>query len=413
MRTTGPSWMHSPAHHQWLADEERRLVAFHEVHALDDRVGYSPLDAAGRPETGADRELWLNCRMIHCFALEHLRGRPGAAAVAAHGLEALGAWFADGEHGGWFAAVAPDGRPADTAKSAYAHAFVILAGASATQAGLPGGAETLAEALRVVDERFWRDGEGAAVDACDRDWVLSEPDYRGQNANMHLAEAYMAASEALGDERHAVRALRIAKRIIDGAAREHGWRVPEHFDATWTAVPDYNADRPADRFRPFGSLVGHWFEWSRLLLQLDALLPGRAPWAAGAARDLFAAGVTEGWDRARGGVGYSVDFAGRPVNPDRMHWVAAEAIGAAVGLAQATGEEEYEHWYRAFWDYVARRHIDRSGGSWWHELDGDGAPKGDTWAGKPDLYHALQATLYARSQPGAGLLAAAREGRQS
>ncbi|WP_051703921.1 AGE family epimerase/isomerase [Glycomyces sp. NRRL B-16210] len=408
----GPSWLSGPDHHEWLAAEERRLVGFYEAHALDDRIGYAPLDAEGNPETGADRELWLTCRMIHCFALEHLRGRPGAAAVAAHGLRALNEWFADGEHGGWFAAVAPDGTAADTTKSAYGHAFVILAGASAAQAGLPGGAALLAEALRVVDERFWRPDEAAVVDACTREWAVTEPDYRGQNANMHLAEAYMAASEALADDRHAVRAMRIAERIIDRAARERHWRVPEHFDATWTVVPDYNADAPADRFRPFGSLVGHWFEWSRLLLQLDALLPGRAPWAVEAARELFAAAVADGWDRDRGGLGYSVDFEGRPVDPTRMHWVLAEAIGAAAGLAAATGEAGYERWYRAFWDCVATRHLDRRGGGWWHELDADGAPKGDTWAGKPDLYHALQATLYARSRPGAGLVAAAREGRR-
>lgn len=413
MTIAGPSWMRSPVHHQWLADEEHRLLSFYEAHALDDRVGYAPLDAAGEPETGAARELWLHCRMIHCFALEHLRGRPGAADIASHGLRTLEKWFADGEDGGWFAALAPDGSAADTTKSAYAHAFAVLAGASATQASLPGGAETLAEALRVVDERFWQADEQAVIDACTRDWVPIEPGYRGQNANMHLAEAYMAAAEALADDRYAVRALRIAERIIDVGARGRRWRVPEHFDADWRVVPDYNADAPADRFRPFGSLVGHWFEWSRLLLQLDALLPGRAPWARDAARDLFAAGVAEGWDGERGGIGYSVDFEGRAVNPARMHWVLAEAIGAAVGLAQVVRDDEYEHWYRRFWDYVARFHIDRRGGGWWHELDENGEPSGGTWAGKPDLYHALQATLYARSQPGAGLLAAAREGRQS
>ena len=174
---------------------------------------------------------------------------------------------------------------------------------------------------------------------------------------------------------------------------------------------DFNIDRPADPFRPYGSLVGHWFEWARLVLQLSMLPGSNVPWAPEAAAELFHAGVRDGWDEELGGFVYSVDFDGNAVNTNRMHWVMAEAIGAAVFLGRHTADTIYEAWYRRVWSYINDRVIDRDAGGWWHELDARGNPSFETWPGKPDLYHALQATLYARADYRIGLVKAARSAR--
>lgn len=407
----GPSWLDLPAHHRWLRSEEDRLLTFHERHALNAPVGFDPLDRRGSPLREAPRELWATARYVHSFSIAHLMGRPGADAVAGHGLEAIDGAFRDRAHGGWFASIAPDGSPVDTAKSSYAHAFVLLAGASAAIAGLDPGAGVLDEADAVIREHLWRPDEGAAVDGTARDWSVLEPGYRGQNANMHLAEASMAAYEASGRADFLARARSIASLVVDVHARAHAWRVPEHFDDAWRVDWEYNAERPDDPFRPYGSLVGHWCEWARLLLQLHALPDAQVPWAPGAAAELFDAAVREGWDPVDGGMVYSVSPSGVPVNRDRMHWAVAEAIGAAAGLARATGEPRYEGWYRRFWSFVATRVIDHRDGGWWHQLSPGNTPAFGTWPGKPDLYHALQATLYARSDLRHGVAEAARLGR--
>lgn len=402
----GASWLDGSLHHQWLQREEDRLLGFYEATALDAPVGFAPLDANGVPEGSADRELWLTCRMVHCFAIAHLRGRPGAAPIVTHGVRSLADYFEDTEHGGWYTAVSPDGTPTVTDKGAYGHAFVILAGAAAKIAGIDGGEALLDRALTIVDEQFWDVTDEAVVDAFSRDWDLLEPGYRGQNANMHLVEAYMAAHEATGDARWLDRARAISERIINREGRALQWRVPEHFDGSWVVDPEYNRDNHTDAFRPFGSLIGHWFEWARLVLQLDALTPGGVPWAIESARALLEAGLKDGWDESRGGSLYSVDFSGEPVNRTRMYWVPAEGVGACVALARVTGEAQYEAWYRRFWDDIAVHHLDLVDGGWVHEVDSEGAVKHDTWPGKPDLYHALQATLYARLPFGPGLVSA-------
>jgi mannose/cellobiose epimerase-like protein (N-acyl-D-glucosamine 2-epimerase family) len=174
----------------------------------------------------------------------------------------------------------------------------------------------------------------------------------------------------------------------------HDWRLPEHFTGEWVPDLEYHADRPADPFRPYGATVGHWFEWSRLLLCVEAALDEPPAWLADDARSLFEAAVRRGWsvDGADGLV-YTVAWDDTPVVRSRMHWVVAEGIAAAAALSTRTREPVFEAWYRTFWDYAQRYVIDAAAGSWHHELDADNRPATTVWAGKPDVYHAYQAVL--------------------
>lgn len=399
MTTTGSTevsgtWVRLASHRAWLDAEGERLLDFAEG-AGTAATGFAWLDDDGRPEPDQGPQLWITARMTHVFALASLRGRPGAGRLVDHGLAALTGAFRDAEHGGWYSALTPAGEPASTGKAAYDHAFVVLAAASATAAGRAGAAELLQEALTVVEEHFWRPDEGRCAESWDRDWTTPEP-YRGANSNMHMTEAFLTVAAVTGDTRWLDRALSIAERLVHRATRENGWRLPEHFDAEWRPLPDYNAERKNDKFRPYGSTPGHWLEWSRLLLHLEAALRDAgqpAPdWLPEAARSLFAAAVDVGWaPDGQPGFVYTLDWADRPVVASRLHWVLTEAIGAAAVLRERTGEPQYERWYRTFWDEAVARYTDRGRGSWVHEL-----PVGDTppvWSGKPDVYHAYQAVL--------------------
>jgi sulfoquinovose isomerase len=393
----------SPA---WLRAEEQRLLAF--ARAARRPGGFAELDRRGRQEAGRPVQTYVTARMTHVFALADILGDASAGALADSGVAALRGPLRDPDHGGWFPAE-PDGGPAD--KRAYDHAFVLLAAATASGAGRAGAAELLAEAAACVERRFWREEEGASLETWDRGWSRPEP-YRGANANMHMVEAFLAVADATGNQVWLERALRVADRLVHGAAREHGWRLPEHYDASWRVVPGYHAEDPAHPFRPFGATVGHWLEWARLLLHLRAGLPDPPPWLLADARALFAAAVAQGWavDGAAGFV-YTVGWDGRPVVRARMHWVLAEALGAAAVLHRVTAEESYAGWQARWWDYAERHLLDRVDGSWHHELDEHNRPAATVWTGKPDVYHAYQAALLPRLPVAPSLGGAARRVR--
>jgi mannose/cellobiose epimerase-like protein (N-acyl-D-glucosamine 2-epimerase family) len=375
--------------------------------------GFGYLGADGRVVPGRPQETYVVARMTHVFGLATLLGRPGAEELARHGVVALTAGpLRDAVHGGWSAGAGDD------AKVAYVHAFVVLAGATATTAGIPDGRALLDEALAVWQERFWDDAAGMAVEEWDAAWTTCSP-YRGANANMHGVEATLAAADALADDDAATadrlrgQALRTTERVVHGWARERGWRLPEHFTADWTPLPDFNRDRPADPFRPFGVTVGHQFEWSRLALHLRAALAGRsgregAPvWLLPDAVGLFDAAATRGWAAdGQPGFPYTLDWDDHPVVVARMHWVLCEAIAAATVLAAVTGEERYRELAARWRAHGEERFADPVTGGWHHELTPEGQVGTGTWTGQPDAYHLAQMLLL-DGLPVRGSLAAA------
>jgi sulfoquinovose isomerase len=374
----------------WRRVEASRLLRFGRGAELPDG-GFGWLGDDGTVDRAQPCPLFINARMTHVFALAHLQGIAGTDSLAASGMAALGSRYADSANGGWFTATDRSGRVIDSAKANYAHAHVLLAGASATAAGIPGAAGVLAAAAAAIEQHFWSDAEGCAVESWNADFTASEP-YRGANSNMHSVEAYLAAGDVTGDAIWHARAASIAARLIDRYARANSWRIPEHYDAQWRPLLDYNIDRPGDQFRPYGTTPGHSFEWARLLLDLEAALAAPPAWLAEAATALFDTAVTDAENRD--GLIYTIDEGGQPVMTARLHWVACEAVLAADALHRRTGHERFAAAAARWWDEIDRYFIDRKGGGWWQELAPDMTPAASIWSGKPDVYHSYQALLF-------------------
>jgi mannose/cellobiose epimerase-like protein (N-acyl-D-glucosamine 2-epimerase family) len=391
---TSAKWTTLPYHRSWLRDQASNLFAFFERQSIDPSGGFFVLDDRGEPITryaaGKDkpaREIHNTTRMVHCFSIAHLMGRPGADAFIDHGMAFLWNGHRDQKHGGYFWGVG-HGFPSDPRKQAYGHAFVLLAASSAKVAGHPDADRLLADVSEVLRQRFWEEKHGAVAEEFEADWTRFS-DYRGQNSNMHSTEALMAAFEATGDRRYLEMAESIATLIIQKRASENGWRVAEHFDADWRLNKDY---ANGDVFRPFGTTPGHSLEWARLLLQLWELGGRRLSWLPDAAKAIFARAVADGWDNERSGFYYTLDWDGTPKLRNRLWWPVTEGIGAAAFLNAIDGAPEYENWYRRIWNFAASHLIDSQNGGWRTEpVDPSGKP--GLFEGKPDLYHAVQACL--------------------
>jgi sulfoquinovose isomerase len=392
-RVAASNWLTHRGHQHWLLAEAHRLIGFFQDAVVDPNGGFFELDDEGRPFENPLRHLVATARMTHAFALAHLLGHPGSARVVDHGIRSLNGIHRDPVHGGYYWIAGP-GSQGDHHKQAYGHVHVLLAASSALVAERPGASELLRTAWALLQERFGSGPAGLLADEFEEDW-RGPSRYRGQNCNMHFVEALMAASDATGDRAFLERAEAIAAKLINELTRANGWRLAEHYTGEWEIDRDFNHDDPENLFWPYGSIVGHWLEWARLLLQLRAALgPSRGrDWMLPAAQRLFALAVEEGWDTRAGGFLYTVEFDGRPLNRDRYWWTHAEAIGAAAVLAGVTGSAEYERWYRTFWDFVDAHFVDHRLAGWHPQLDADNVPSDKPWKGKPDMYHTLQAYL--------------------
>ena len=396
----------TPGHRDWLLAEAERQFGFFRGSLVPGR-GLAVLDLAGEPISGAAQELHTVTRLVHAYALGQVMGAGGAAEIVDRGIEELWSRHRDPVHGGYVWAV-DEGGIRDGRKLAYGHVFVLLAAASALEVGHPRADALLADVAEVLETRFWDEVPGRFADEWARDWAPFST-YRGMNANMHGVEALMAAHEATGEAAFLTRAARIAAFFTGEMAPAHGWRIPEHYGADWRVDEDYAGD-PV--FRPPGTTPGHALEWARLILQLWDLGGRPGDGTVETARRLTRQALADGWDPERGGLVYTVGADGRVDRAERYWWPVTEGIGALAALMKADPRTEDALWYDRLWSFAESHLIDAPRGGWFPELGPDNRPACRQFAGKPDIYHSLQAALYpltgGLSRPFAGLRALRR-----
>ena len=230
---------------------------------------------------------------------------------------------------------------------------------------------------------------------------------------MHTVEAFLAAADAIGDEKYRVRAGRIIDHVISWA-KNNSWRIPEHFYSNWEPDLECNKDRPDDQFKPYGATPGHGIDWARLITQWALSTykedkTGAAPYIQ-AAENLYNRAIADGWNAdGAPGIVYTTDWDGNPIVHDRMHWTLAEAINTSAVLYRVTGKEKYTADYAEFMAYLDEKVLDHVNGSWFHQLDRQNHLLTTVWPGKSDIYHALQATLIPYCNPGLSVAAAVKK----
>lgn len=397
----------------FLREIRERLFAF--GHRFPSPGGSSwYLGDDGTPWTEKNREVYVTCRMAHVYSIASLMGHEGSEALVDAAVKGLRGELRDKEHDGWYEGLTPGGSHL-SGKQCYAHAFVILAGTSAYLAGRPEAEELLQEALEVYDRYYWNEEEGLSCDNWNTEFTVMD-DYRGLNANMHSVEAFLAVADAAGKEEYRVRAGRIIDHVL-GWAKDNHWRIPEHYTKDWEPDLEKNREKPDDPFKPYGATPGHGLEWARLITQWALSTykedkEGMLPYIK-ASEELFRRAVEDAWNAdGAPGICYTTGWDGKPIVHERMHWTLAEGINTAAVLYHVTKKQEYADAYAAFMRYLDEKVLDHVNGSWFHQMDQNNQVTGTVWPGKPDIYHALQATLIPYYAPEASIALAVKEKRQ-
>jgi mannose/cellobiose epimerase-like protein (N-acyl-D-glucosamine 2-epimerase family) len=374
-------------------------MAFYHPRALDPAGGfYHYFTDDGTVYDAHHRHLVSSTRFVFNYAMAAREFAAEATLAAAylaaarHGLAYLRERHRDPVSGG-YAWTLTDGRPEDRTNHAYGVAFVLLAYATAVRAGIDEARPWIEETWELLERRFFEPEHGLYRDEADAAWRFTG--YRGQNANMHLCEALLAAHQATRLPRYLERAALLADRMTRHQAGKAGGLVWEHYDADWNLDWEYHRDDPKHLFRPWGFQVGHQTEWAKLLLTLaERQLAGavHTEWLLPRAQQLFDAAVARGWDEDRGGLYYGFAPDGAVCDDDKYFWVQAETLATAARLATATGDGRYWDWYQRLWTYAWRHFVDHDHGAWYRILDRDNRKYSHekSPAGKTD-YHTMGA----------------------
>ena len=376
----------SPA---FLRRHIRDTMAFYHPRCLDPAGGcFHYFRDDGSVYDATHRHLVSSTRFVFDYAMAaRAFGDPACVDAARHCLAYLRDVHRNPASGG-YAWTLRDGRVEDATNHCYGVAFVLVAYATACRAGIAEAAAWMDETWELLERRYWDADAGLYRDEADAAWRFTG--YRGQNANMHMCEAMLAAFDASGRQRYLDRALLLADHMTRRQAAKAGGLVWEHYDTDWNIDWEYNRDNPKHLFRPWGFQPGHQTEWAKLLLILDRHVD--ADWLLPTARRLFDTAVARAWDDEYGGLCYGFAPDGTVCDDDKYYWVQAESLAAAACLAQRTGEDVYWQWYGRLWRYAWEHFVDHEYGAWYRILDRRNRKYSDekSPAGKTD-YHTMGA----------------------
>jgi len=380
----------------FLREHIAHTMAFYHPHAIDPAGGFFHYyKDDGTIYDRSHRHLVSSTRFVFNYAMaarEFADQRAEYLDAARHGLRYLREAHRDANSGG-YAWTIRDGKPEDRTYHAYGVAFVLLAYSTALKAGLTEVRPWMDETWELLEKRYWDADAGLYRDEADEHWNFS--DYRGQNANMHMCEAMLAAYQASDEPRYLERALTLADNMTRRQAAKAEGLVWEHYDVNWNIDWKYNLDNPKHLFRPWGFQPGHQTEWAKLLLILEPLLLERnreEKWLVPTAQHLFDTALERSWDKQYGGMAYGFAPDGTVCDDDKYFWVQAESLAAAALLHARTGEAKYDEWYQQLWAYSWEHMVDHKYGAWFRILTRDNRKYDDekSPAGKVD-YHTMGA----------------------
>jgi len=368
--------------------------------------------------------------------------------------EALTTRFVDGEYGGVYWSVRPDGMPEVAKKQVYGEAFAVYglaeyagallrAGAGGAVApGPSGGAgpivepiEPLGRALALFEllELHARDSLGGGyIEALARDWSptqdlkLSDKDIdcdKSMNTNLHVMEALTTLHRVLtafvaagyGEEPVAPGGAVTVRESLSRVAAALATLV----DVTMTCVlgPDAHLDLYFDLdWQVIGDVVsyGHdieasWLLWEAIEELESACAVPEAPaggerrsarWRDGVVR-IARVALAEGFDAATGALENETHGGHR--DRTRVWWCQAEALVGFYNAWEMTGEAPFLAAALAVWDWIDRRQADRVSGDWFASVDPAGVPnrnepKGGNWK---TPYHNARACMEIMRRVGA------------
>ena len=353
----------------FLKDHINKIIKFYYPKCLDNTFGgyINQFYDNGEVADYNTKHLVGTCRFIYNFSTCYsLFNNHEYRKAARHGINFL--YQNHKRSDGSYTWVMQKNEIEDNTRHCYGMAFVLLAYAVACKNNIDqeDNKKKIYETFSFLEKYFYEEKFGMYLDVIDGEDFKKIDKYRGQNANMHLCEALICSYEATNDQIFLNRAILIADKICNKLSYQESF-IWEHYDNYWNHDWDYNKDDPKHLFRPYGFLPGHFFEWSKLLMNLYR--HQKEKWFLEKAVSLFNVAVECSWDSENGGIFYTFDREKNILDTDKYYWVHSEMLASAAGLYVLDKNTMYLDWYNKCWKYIINNLSDEEYGGWFRVLD--------------------------------------------
>ena len=217
-----------------------------------------------------------------------------------------------------------------------------------------------------------------------KDGIGTPYGYKSMNTHIHLLEAFTALYRVAPEDRLRQRLEEMAAIVRDRIAVEPGC-LNYYFTPDWRAVPMHDS-------------FGHDVEAAFLMVEAAQALgrPDDEPtWRA--ARRIVDHALEWGWDDKNGGFYTAGQAFAEAHDKAKVWWVQAEGLNALLLMHERYGRETDRYW-RAFAKqlrFLWNHQIDHQRGGWRNETTEAGTPKGDLRKASPwkEAYHDSRALM--------------------
>jgi len=299
------------------------------------------------------RTVWFFSRLVNSSF-----GRPEYLAAASHGYEFLQDRMWDKEFGGFYWEVDPAGHTATISeKRMYGQAFALYALTEYATAAGDEFAQARAKELFTLMEHSAHDkAHGGYQDICRRDWTPISR-LKRMNTHMHLLEAMTTFSLLTNDP---VVRERLGELILinsNSVLRKNIGACTERHLENW--IPDRGPDH--DR-------VSYGHDVENIWLLVQACMTVGIPYSllSDLYKTVFNYALQHGYDHRNGGF-----YASGPLNRaadrrEKVWWVQAEGLIAALQMYRFTEEKTYWTCFSRTLEWIVNHQADWEYGDW-HE----------------------------------------------
>lgn len=377
----------------------QNIIPFWYPHCIDWELGGYRLnhDVQGRWQGDIPKRLVTQARTVWFFA--HLSrtayGNEQHLIAAQHGYEFLRAQFWDANHGGFFWEVDASGHLATIAdKHLYGQAFALHALSEYAIASGEASALDLAGELFQLLERAYDPQYGGYQEFFQQDWQLAPSDWQGHvgfpsplktlNTHLHLMEAITVYYLLSKDEMAKTRLIELIIILSNTVLRKTVGGCTDPHQADWVPLNDARHNRVS---------YGHDLENIWLLMEACSAVGLSHHLLLDFHRTLFNDAMQYGCDRKQGGFYDSGCFHQPADRRNKVWWVQAEALVAALRMYRLTQEESYLTCFEQTLNWIDRHQVDWECGDWFYEILPNGTAMGDKASAWKSPYHNGRAML--------------------
>jgi cellobiose epimerase len=353
-------------------------------------------DREGRWRGPANKCLVTQARTVWFFS-RLVNSRYGCSEylnAARHGYDFLYGQMWDAQFGGFYWEVEA-ARPIATKpdKHLYGQAFALFALAEYAKASGDSTASAAAQNLFNLFETHAHDGRYGGYRECfKRDWKVpghenylgSPPMTKSMNTHLHLMEAITQYYLLTHDSRARDRLIELIFVNSNSVVRKNLGACTEGYLENWEPLHGRNYDRIS---------YGHDIENICLLAEACRASGVFSSLFLDLYRSLFHYALQYGFDQKDGGFFDSGPFGAKADRRDKIWWVQAEGLVAALQMYRLTNEEIYWNCFSSTLEWIVNRQADWEHGDWYETVGENGEASGNKAGPWKSAYHNGRAML--------------------